>query len=622
MKFIKEVVYTLKTTDYIDIAFKQLPVNAFIHKGRCGIGGTTIETDDKSRNTVFIVPTKGIIEDKTTVLESDTPEEQERKKSIFALTKDTSDQDILDWLKVDKVGKKCMVLPDNFKKLIRVATKNNLLEKLYSGFFLLIDEGHSIVTEDFREAMLIPLDYFWEFKRKSIISATPYIFSDPRFRELELHTIKFKNPDELETYVDEIRVIEAVSVYATLKKIIELTEGNLHIFLNSVTDIAQTIQYCNIENCNVYCNDKQDNQSKLAFKQGCFTPMPINGEYAKVNFYTSKYFEGWDLKDEKATLVLLTNVYQDHTRVGISNKGVQAMGRIRRPDHKLIHITNHRNIKTMKSREEISREYAIRAAVQIKNYNGMLETYKENGLEPTKEELEIVEQYAELDDKTKSATLRYEKLDQLVNRQIGDEQYNHISYIKKVWEDAGFLVTHQKSNLIKEQVAEQKTKRLSKVKLFEQIADKIQELYKQKEEFVFNSADEQLAKIKNDYPTIYDGYHILGVDKLKEIGFREKQVIHALIEQQNIDAEPKLLKLLDVEFKVHQRYPKAHIKDRLTTLNQSLGIDRKATAEQLGEDGRFDITPCKMKDKNGKTINGFLILRKQFELKMVAQPYC
>lgn len=618
MKFIKEVIYILKTTDYIDQAFKQLPVNAFIHKGRCGIGGTTIETDDKSRNTVFIVPTKGIIEGKTVIQKDDTNEEIERKKSIFAITKDTSDQEILEWLSAETIGKKCMVIPDNFKKLINVATENGLLNKLYNEFFLLIDEGHSIITEDYREAMLIPLDYFWEFKRKSIISATPYVFSDPRFKELELHTIKFENPNTLETYIDDITVIEAKSVYATVKRVIENTERNLHIFLNSVTDIVNTIKSCNIEDCNVYCSDKQDNKNKLAFKQGCFTQMPINGEYAKVNFYTSKYFEGWDLKDENATLVLLTNAYQDHTKVGISNKGVQAIGRIRSKEHKMIHITNHRNIKTMKSQEEISREYAIRAALQIKKYNEILQVYNESGIEPTKEELDVVEQYAELDDTTKSATLRYEKLDQLVNRQIGDEQYNHISFIKKVWEDAGFLVTHQRSNLVMEETTKQKNKRLSKAKLFEQITNKIEDLYKQKEEFMFNNADEQLAKIKSEYSTIYDAYHILGGDKLRKVEFNEKRIKQMLIEQQNINAEPKLLKLLDLEFKVHQRYTKAHIKGRLATLYQKLGIDRNATAEQLGEDGRFDIAPCKIKDNSGKVINGFVVLRKQFELKMVA----
>ncbi len=618
MKFKKEEVYTLTTTDYIGKAFKQLPFNSFINKGRCAIGGTQKETEDKSRNTIFIVPTKGIIEGKTVEQESDTEKEKVRKKSIFAITKHTTDHEILEWLTEDKVGKKCMVIPDNFNKLIRVADDNNLLKELYENFFLLIDEGHSVITEDYREAMMIPLNYFWNFKNKSIMSATPYVFSDPRFKELELHTITFKNPDELETYIDNITLIEAISVYAALKRVIETAKGNLHIFLNSVTDIVETIQLCNIESCNVYCSDKKGNLDKLTFKQGCFKPMPINGGYLKVSFYTSKYFEGWDLKDDNATLVLLTNVHQEHTKVGISNKGVQALGRIRSPNHKLIHITNHRKTKIMKSQEEISRDYAIRAGLQIKKYNEILEAYKESGLEPTKEEIDIVELYAELDKQNKSATLKYEKLDQLVNRQVSDEQYNDISFIKKAWKDAGFFVTHQKSNLVKDQALEKGNNRLSKADLYKQIVDQIKGLYMEKEEFIYNNVDEQLQKIKEQNPFIYTAYHMLGCDKLIDLKFNEKRIKQVLIEQQDIDAKPKLLKLLDLEFKVHQRYTKAYIKDKLTAVYKKLEINRNATAEQLGEDGRFDLNPCKIKDSSGKVVNGFLILRKQFELKMVA----
>jgi len=617
MKFKNEVYYTLTTTDFIGKAFNQLPVNAFIDKGRCAIGGTTIETDDKTRSTIMVVSTKGIIENKTIVEKSDDAKEIARKKSIFPVTKDTSEQEILDYLKLPMVGKKIMVIPDNFKKIIKVATKHNLLKELYREYFLLIDEAHSMVTEDYREFITIPFDYFWEFDNKSVISATPFYFSDPRFQEMDLHKIRFKNPDVEETYIDKMMVIEAKNPYATLHRIIATTEGNLHIFLNSVTEMTKIIEHGKLESCHVYCNGKEENIAKLGLHNNCFKPQPTTGEYAKVNCYTAKYFEGWDLKDNNATLILLTNVHQAHTKVGISNKGVQALGRIRTKDHQLIHITNHRKIKRMKTLDEIQKEYLLRASKQVEKYNEILVDYKVAGLMPTEEEQSLIKNYANIDEETQYATLKPIKVDQIINRQACDEQFNDISFIKNAWEDAGFEVVHQRSSLSMDTKAVTKEKRQSKAKKFEAVADRIMALYKEKED-LFNTADITLHSLKEEYPFAFTAYEVLGYEMLKELKFNEKAINRKLIEVRNINAESKLLKLLKETFSVHRSYTKEFIKGKLQELYAFVGIERTATAEQLGEDGRFEIHPCKVKNKDGKQIHGFTILRSQFEMKVAA----
>ena len=62
----------------------------------------------------------------------------------------------------------------------------------------------------------------------------------------------------------------------------------------------------------------------------------------KINFYTCKYFEGWDMYDEQATLILVTNIHRMHTKVGIADKGAQFFGRLRgkRAQMSQLNLTN------------------------------------------------------------------------------------------------------------------------------------------------------------------------------------------------------------------------------------------------------------------------------------------
>ena len=618
MKFKHEENYTLTTTDYIGKAFSHIPFNAFIDKGRCGNGANTLETDDKTRSTITVVPTKGVIEDKTVVQELDDAKEVTRKESIFPVNKDTTDQQILEYLTLDVVGKKIMVIPDNFKKIINVATKHNMLKELYRDYFLLIDESHSAVTEEYRDAITVPFDYFWEFLNKSVISATPFYFSDPRFQELELHKIRFKNPSVEETYINEIKVIEAKNVYATLHRLIATTQGNLHIFLNSVAEMTRIIEHGKLDYCHVYCNGKEKNIIKLGLRKDCFKPQPINGKYAKVNFYTTRYFEGWDLKDDNATLILVTNIYQTNTKVGISNKGVQALGRIRTKNHQLIHITNHKRTKSMKTLDQIQKEYLLRASQQVEKYNAIVTEYKSAGILPTEEEQSIIKNYADIDEETQFATLKNIKVDQIINKQVCAEQFNDISFIKEVWRKAGFDVIHQKSSLSLISSSSPEHKRLSKTKRFEAVVTRIAFLYEDKANNLFNNSDDELSKIKTEWFFEFEAYHLLGIDVLKTDNFNYKIIQKKLTMVKNLNSEVKLLRLLKNEFEDGKPYTKVYIKDKLQELYKLVGIEKVATAEQLGDRGRFDLNECKIRNANGRFQNGFVILRPQFELMTAA----
>lgn len=121
----------LTLDDYLDKAFNVIPTNAFIHKGRTGIGGTHLELKT-NRNSIIIVPTKGIIKDKITSKDEYGNLEY---PNLYPVMGGVTPKDIMIYLSSDVTDKKLMTTPDSLYKIIE-ASKGNLHE-LYRDYFLL-----------------------------------------------------------------------------------------------------------------------------------------------------------------------------------------------------------------------------------------------------------------------------------------------------------------------------------------------------------------------------------------------------------------------------------------------------------------------------------------------------
>lgn len=164
--------------------------------------------------------------------------------------------------------------------------------------FYYFDEAHSIITESYRESMIKAFEEQFNFQSKAFISATPYYFTDPRMKKLKYYKITFDKS------LGKVNIIHTKSVKVRLNEFLTNTNqynGNLHIFLNSITEIADAIERAKLKDCNVYCSDKEDNLEKIG---KFYKPQPIKGEYKKINFYTTSHFEGWNLEDINPILIL------------------------------------------------------------------------------------------------------------------------------------------------------------------------------------------------------------------------------------------------------------------------------------------------------------------------------
>src|SRR5690606_4415199 len=94
------------------------------------------------------------------------------------------------------------------------------------------------------------------------ISATPYEFSDPRFREMDTHTIKIKEK------LGKIVIINSENIQNSLHYILQNPDelkGNIHIFLNSVSEIVRIARLGQIQGYlySIYVADNEPNMAKL-----------------------------------------------------------------------------------------------------------------------------------------------------------------------------------------------------------------------------------------------------------------------------------------------------------------------------------------------------------------------
>jgi hypothetical protein len=459
--------------------------------------------------------------------------------------------------------------------------------------------------------MIEAFELHFNFKNRAVISATPYYFSDPRMNDLDYYKITFDKP------LGKINIINTNSIKACVNAFLTnevRTPANVHIFFNSVTEIAEAIEFADLKDCNVHCSDKDENREKTG---QFFNPQPIKGQYKKFNFYTTSHFEGWNLEDANATIILVTDVYKPHTKVGISNKGVQAIGRQRVKQNKpetqpfvIYHITNHRNTETFKTMEAFKNDYLFDADWEADDYNRYLEACKQQEREPSKEKTEFVKKYATLNPETGKAEISYTKVDQFINESACNEEFNHIDYIKEAWQKAGFETDIYEYR----QTVEKQTKRKTTKSVQEILSDF--ESLDPKNAFIFRTdADtHKLTSLKNKYPVLYQAYQTLSKEEIASTNYNANEIEKLVILKNNKDAEIRVLKLFPLYFAIGGRYTKEYIKTTLQQIYDKAGFTKKATAEQLGNQDWYETKPCKIKNKSGVYENGFEILRMNFKL--------
>ena len=195
------------------------------------------------------------------------------------------------------------------------------------------------------------LENFKRFKSFCFLSATPI---SPDFTPSPLDGVEqidavWENTDTLFVKLEQTNnpYVRAANFINNYKK-----DGYLEIngkrsyeaffFINSVTDIAAILKYCNLSNdeVKIVCADNEPNREKL---KG-YTISNSRDANKKFTFITSKSFEGADYFSDTGLCFVVSNSRNKNTLLDISTDIYQIAGRIRTETNPfrnyLVHIFN------------------------------------------------------------------------------------------------------------------------------------------------------------------------------------------------------------------------------------------------------------------------------------------
>jgi hypothetical protein len=597
--------YTLNNDAHLNDLFTDLPSNAFINKGWCGNGATTLELTNYRRSSIVIVPNIFIVQDKW--------EQYPNAQMIYG---DITLIEVQAYLIKKKIGQKIISTPEGIVKIMGAASECGMVQDLYNDWFLMLDEGHSYISEFYREDILAPFDHFYRFKNKCIVSATPYYFTDPRMAELDHIQITPTHS------LGIVNLLEAVNVNGTLKAFIDdsvFTGDRLFIFYNSVREIVNLIKACDLTDCHIYCAD--DDEGKNMKTMGDYSYMhrsrPKTHQFAIINFITTVGFEGWDLVTESATMIVATDIRKPHTTVGI-DKCFQALGRWRKPKGltsprpKIYHVYNHRNEEAYREMSRFISHYQAEGQRLIANYRKGASVAVANGMNPT---LDLsLKRYARHPNSLEPV-LDYNLLDQVINEEYNKEVYNHKSRIQRAWEDYKYETNHVK-----------RYDRMpnARADARESKAEKLKRDYKAIMAYnddgnVFKIGSDPTDKLQYTNPLAVDASKYLTLKAMEALQYNIKKVEAEVIKIKEPLMKVKLMKLINLSFILHKPYTYQYLKETLQGLYDQLrikdsnGKPRKATAQHIKLFYEVE-PPYKETDKDGSRNWVMKLIRPTFQM--------
>jgi hypothetical protein len=337
------------------------PSNFIIFKKLCGTGATHGEAKVYERHSIILVPNTPVLEGKKHAIN-----EYGDKKypDIFTVYEGVSTSDVVKYLEGDIVFKKILCTPEAYLSKVKPAIENSNDFDLFSDFFMLLDECDKITKDsDFRYSLVAPLDDFFKFENKAMISATAFVPSDSRFDE---HNFKRLYVKPKFSFKKKVSLINTNNIIASMKEQRDIVGvEKVFIFLNSVDLIQVIIELLEIEHCSkVFC--AENSRTKL-IDSGFSNVSTELKEFQKYNFLTCKFFNAVDIDlDEKPRVIMITDVLRKaFSMLDPYSDSVQIVGRFRNGIKNVVHISNFNKKLSWKEKE--------RAVTYIKD---AFETYK------------------------------------------------------------------------------------------------------------------------------------------------------------------------------------------------------------------------------------------------------
>jgi len=545
---------TLREGEYLKHVLDEIPTNCILSKRIPGCGATTLEIET-DRNSIIWVPNVPVIYGKC-----------QKYDNLLGVYETVTVGDIIRYLNGHD-RHKIMTTPESFGKVKAAYEKCHI--NIYTDSMLLGDECHQLVKDvDFRGDIVLPMDDFFMFERKALVSATPIRFSDPRFKDF----------DTIEIYADydyrqKIQVVHTYSVAKTVREYLERHKDNkVCIFFNSVDGIYSLMNQLDILNdATVYCAPKSRIKLKSEHSFTNAYDLWSADTMKQYNFFTGRFYSAFDLelKQDKPDLLMITDPYitpySSNTMLDVDTDCIQICGRFRNGISSATHIYRTDPDIVVKTREELEREiYGLEVA-----YNTVQTVYNcanNKDLRYGLGNLLATSTYRKYlyPDLSKN----YFRIDNAINEKLVENRYKFQGQLEVWYEECHYFnptFDYKPYNPFDEKLKIVKTAR-SKKDRRKQTVQLLDECKKPYSEYEYDF----ISKIRQIDPLIVDAYEILGKKGIEELKYSEKKMKEVVIkaERTGINA----LKLIKNSFKVGRRYTNSYIVKELTRIFGELKI--------------------------------------------------
>lgn len=304
--------YVLKNGTKLGQAFNFLPAG-IINKKETGIGATTLEID-APRNSIIIEPLKVTVSEKAL-----------SNPKLFALLLDEPKifRKLTEYLNDSAIEyKKIILVIDNLEKLIL-----HIGESFQDYFFLFDEIDYMQSGSRYRGMIEYGIDLGKLHNNFAVVSATLIPFSDPDLLTLPLTSYSYEAPEQKEVKIDFYNAKRLYNTPVSLKPekafqkrkavitklvsyivhLLKSNEDKIMVALNSVKLIEEISEFLvkkefiKKEDITLLISDKAENKQK----KEKFSNRKLEEEKlpTRLNFITSAYFNGYDLKDEYRLLI-------------------------------------------------------------------------------------------------------------------------------------------------------------------------------------------------------------------------------------------------------------------------------------------------------------------------------
>ena len=413
-----------------------------------------------------------------------------------------------------------------------------------------------------------------------------------------LPIIRYQWDKVIDTKVNSVRCndVETTVINMIAQHIESKNKANLYFFINSIDFINNVCKTLNLDDDAARMICSKDNTAKKVLSISSITSEP-----KKVNFITSTAFEGCDLLDTEGLTIIVSEGNKTHTLVDISTSLVQICGRIRNSKHNgtvyhLYSSTRYTDI-TVEENEQRKQQGIKEAYHVIEQFNKLdaysygiikevdsLYLYKNDGKWEFDENAVLIDMY------------NFEMCNGIYSfRNILNEEYKAKGY--NVNELSDFAERIKQTNK-----AVNDTKKYSFKDYVQTIKE---EQSKDAPEFnMYLQAIKEQAFIK--YPFLKDAISKLGFGTMGTLNYNQKAIKKELINlsKDTVNRKTyqmaKLLQIISGDF-----YTNEQLKDKLTEIYKTVGINKAAKASDLNE--WFETKTAQRTIKN-KRVNGVSIV--------------